>query len=174
MRSKISVFFILLFLTSCRIVTFDKLPGTVLPSFPKTMQGRYLEVIKNNGVKDSQIITINEKAIYSNKYLSKQLINIYDSSYVISQLNEFYFVNIPVSDSSMFSKWMVLPFLFDKKYLYIYEYELNKKTIRRLNRFGIKNIHNSENYFKMNDIALEKYSKKYCKKRKAKKFKRIN
>lgn len=161
-------------MASCRIVTFDKVPGTVLPSFPKTMQGSYLEVTKNNGVKDSQIITIKDNVIYSNKYLNNQLINMYDSNYVISQLNEFCFVNVTVSDSSMISKWMVLPFQFDNKYLYIYEFELNKKTTRRLNRIGIHNIGNSESHFKMNDIALEKYSKKYCKKRKAKKYKRIN
>lgn len=162
----------LVLLSSCKMMTFDKVPGMIIKDYPEELYAQYLIINKNKGVKDTQIISISKDGIQSDWTKNNSFFSFKDSSLVLSHFGNFYFMSLSGSSKDSLPHYIVFPFQFDSEYLYLHQLGTDKKSLKRMKKMGLVAI-NDPTYIKMNEEQFKKYCHKYLKKRKAQKYKRI-
>ncbi len=83
--------FIVLVLSSCQSIKFDRYPGTAMQEFPENLRGKYTSVMKNNSSFDTISVYISKDAytIFNNKETE---IDFLDSMHVFSEYQHNYFL----------------------------------------------------------------------------------
>ncbi len=163
--------FVMLALGSCQLSSFSSRPGVVVKSYPKEMYGTYRSIEKHKGVKDTHYIVINEKGASMDDPTTNKIINLSDTNNTLSQLGDFYYLNLRDTDSAGNQYFYIYPFEFDEKNLYVYTLSLGK-TQKKLGKY-LKPAGSRTGNFTMDNQAFLKYCEKNLKKRKALKLKRI-
>jgi hypothetical protein len=167
-------FFGLLFLTSCRFASFTERPGVILNDYPKDMYGTYQQIEKKDGVADTHTLVVNELGAKLKDGFAYYDLQSLDSNSSISHLGDYYYLNVKESDSTGLYSYIVYPFEFDSKNLYIYKIVLSKKNLKRMQRCGLKVSGRKTGEFVMENKAFKKFVEKYLRKKDAIKFKKIS
>ncbi|MDP2175262.1 MAG: hypothetical protein Q8K70_05055 [Bacteroidota bacterium] len=155
------------------MVTFNRVPGMVMPQYPEELFAEYQLIQKSNGIKDTHRFIINKNGIQTTVPVLSQMFNFSDSNLVISHYGHFYFLSANNLQADSLSHWLVFPFQYDKNHLYLHKITLDKKTLRQLRKSGLKNNGTSSTEFILEDENFKRYCNRYLKKRKSTKFKRI-
>lgn len=161
-------------LASCQFASFTARPGVPVTAYPQDMYGTYRHIDEHDGIKDTHVLTVNEKgAVIDNDNIIGGLVDLTDTNNSLTHLGDFYYLNVKVTDSTGRSVWFVYPFEYDQKHLYIYKLLLNKKSLKRMKRAGLKpsGLRNGE--YLMNDEAFKHYCEKHMRRKEALKFIRI-
>jgi hypothetical protein len=164
----------LLLMVSCRFASFTERPGVILNEYPKGMYGTYQQIEKKDGVADTHTLVVNEQGAKLKDGFAYYDLNSLDSNSSISHLGDYYYLNVKESDSTGLYSYMVYPFEFDSKNLYIYKIVLSKKNLKRMQKCGLKASGRKTGEFVMENDAFKKFVEKYLRKKDAIKFKKIS
>lgn len=174
MKLNVIAFFALLCcLSACQMASFTARPGIVMKTFPESVYGKYQFIEKHKGYRDTHVIQIAANGVVSNDPLVSGILAQNDSNNTLSHLGDFYYVNVHRVDSNGQDAWFVYPFEFDHSHLYIYKLMLSKKSLKRMQKAGLKLTGKESGAFTMNQEAFKAYCEKYMKRRDAIKFNRI-
>lgn len=155
------------------MMLFTDIPGMKMKQYPKELSGTYQYIQKAKNQSDTQIITVSEHAVEMNMPLIERLVSLNDTDLLMSHFGHFYFLNFKKDSIGNQQAWLIYPFNFDEKSLYIYPLMLDNKSSKRMIKCGIE-PEKKAGFFRMDNEAFKKYCQKYLKKRHATKLKRIN
>ena len=100
----------------CAFASFTDRPGVEVKGYPKEMYGTWMNIVKENGSKDTNYISIDEKGLKTSD-LTYQLIDLDNSENSLTHLGDYYYLNIRKSDSLGMHKFFVYPFEFNEKHM---------------------------------------------------------
>lgn len=163
---------LLLTASSCQFAAFTDKPGVPVQRFPADMYGSYRFIEKNKGIRDTHILEINGQGARLNDPILGQFYNSSDSNKSLSHLGDFYYLNILAGDSND-RAYFIYPFELHRNNLYIYKLLLSKKTIRRMEKAGLKSVKGKQGTYLMDNEAFKHYVEKHMRRRDALKFTRI-
>lgn len=157
----------LLFLSSCTI-RFDRYPKNVQEQFPAELCGKYLFTSRQDTDSTYIIITSNTIKFTDNHILRGGTLS---DSIKLAKGNKYYFL---CQGDTINNKlvWDVYPIDFhhDKLFLYAIDAEFYKKSIPRF----FTPIQGIDNYYKMDEMQLDRFCKKKLRHRHAMKLVKVH
>lgn len=152
-------------LGSCRMVSFTETPGTEVSSVPEDWHGRYVNIVKRKGVRDTHTLVIGKEDVE----VEGSLVNVKkewtDTGLVLSNGDQFYYLSIKGTDNGGTEYYVVYPMLLKGDVLYVYKIQLSKKNMRRLIKCGLQESGRRVGEFSMNKEGFSKFVKKYLRKK---------
>ncbi len=174
MRIFPALFIIIFLASSCQLAHFTERPGVEVSAFPSEMYGTYIHIEKSKGVSDTHTLLINASGAKIDDPIIGRYTDLSDSNNRLSHLGDFYYLNVKETDSGVLeSSWLIYPFEYDNKHIYIYKLTLSKKNLKRMARCGLKPTGRRTGEYYMNNEAFKKYCEKYLRRKEAIKFTRI-
>lgn len=166
-------FLTVLLLSACRMASFTSVPGVKLGQYPESLRGTYRFIENKEGVADTSVVLISANEIHMKSSSMKVDILLNDSANSITHLGDFYYLNTMENDSAR-RYYLIFPFEYNSKYLYVYKINLSSQNLKRMRKCGLKESGRAPGEFIMEDKAFKKFVEKHLKRKDAIKFVRIN
>ena len=173
MKKLLNIILVLTLVSSCQFASFNERPGVIKEGFPKEMYGVYRNIDKTSGVRDTHILTIDSAGAHIDDPLLARIVNLKDSNNSITHLGDYYYLNVRDIDSLGNYTYFVYPFEYDNKNLYVYKLILSDKSMKRMEKCGLRKSGKREGEYVMDNMPFKKYVEKYLKKKESIHFKKI-
>lgn len=160
--------------SSCQLAHFTEKPGVAVSAFPADMYGTYIHIEKSKGISDTHTLHITANGAKIDDPIIGRYTDLSDTNNRLSHLGDFYYLNVKEADSNALeTSWLIYPFEYDSRHIYIYKLTLSKKNLKRMARCGLKPTGRRTGEYFMNNEAFKKYCEKYLRKKEAIKFTKI-
>jgi hypothetical protein len=155
------------------MASFNGKPGVEVKEVPSEMRGTYIHIDKEKGVSDTITLLVGATSAEIDDPMVGKLLIEGDSTRTLSHLGDFYYFNVCEEDSNGRVTYIVYPFEFARNTLFVYKLQLTKKSMKRMNRSGLKQTGRRIGEYYMDKEPFRKYCERNLKRKDALKFKKV-